>query len=245
MPAQRRPQPARRRGPGPRARPTSRKPGAERRAPKKRSVRLAKETVQEIQASAGARAPQVIELLEEAAEALDRDRASEAVGIATRAKSMAPRSASVRELLALGLYRAGRYKDVIREVQAYRRMTGRADQNHILADAFRATGAPDRAVPLAEEAMAAPVPVEIRAEAAVVGGSALADLGRYEQALALLRRYDRATTTAHEHDLRIWYVIADVLERAGRRSEAVERFRRILAHDPDAYDVAERLAALS
>jgi tetratricopeptide (TPR) repeat protein len=187
----------------------------------------------------------VIELLEEAAEALDRDRASEAIGIASRAKKMATRSSSVRELLALALYQAGMYKDVIREVQAYRRMTGLADQNHILADAFRATGEPDKAVPLAEEAMKAPVPVEIRAEAAVVGGSALADMGRYEQALALLRRYDRATTTAHEHDLRIWYVIADVLERAGRRKEAVERFKRIMEHDPDAYDVVERLAALS
>jgi tetratricopeptide (TPR) repeat protein len=245
MPTGRRPQPARRRGPGARARPTSRKPGVERKAPKKTSIRLAREAVQEIQASAGSRAPQVVTLLEEAVEALDKGRPSDAIATAERAKSMASRSASVREILALALYRAERYKDVIREVQAYRRMTGRADQNHILADAFRATGAPDRAVPLAEEAMGAPVPVEIRAEAAVVAGSALADMGRYEQALALLRRYDRDTSTAHEHDLRIWYVIADVLERAGRRSEAVDRFKRILAHDPDAYDVAERLAALT
>jgi hypothetical protein len=47
------------------------------------------------------------------------------------------------------------------------------------------------------------------------------------------------------HHLRVWYVMADVLERAGRRNEAADRFRRILAHDPDAYDVAERLSALS
>ncbi|MGH2711621.1 MAG: tetratricopeptide repeat protein, partial [Actinomycetota bacterium] len=80
---------------------------------------------------------------------------------------------------------------------------------------------------------------------AVVGGAALADLGRYEEALALLRRFERKTTTAHAHDLRIWYVMGDVLEKAGRRSEAVSRFKRIMEHDPDAYDVAERLSALS
>jgi hypothetical protein len=39
--------------------------------------------------------------------------------------------------------------------------------------------------------------------------------------------------------------MADILEKAGRRSEAADRFRRILEHDPDVYDVAERLSALS
>ena len=47
------------------------------------------------------------------------------------------------------------------------------------------------------------------------------------------------------HHLRVWYVMADVLERSGRRSEAADRFRRIMEHDPDAFDVAERLSALS
>jgi Tetratricopeptide repeat len=40
-------------------------------------------------------------------------------------------------------------------------------------------------------------------------------------------------------------VKGDILERAGRRSEAAEEFRRIVRHDPAAFDAAERLAALS
>jgi hypothetical protein len=36
-----------------------------------------------------------------------------------------------------------------------------------------------------------------------------------------------------------------VLERAGRPRDAAREFRRILRHDADAFDVAERLAALS
>ena len=44
---------------------------------------------------------------------------------AAKAKALAPRSASVREVLGLALYRLGRYRDALRELQAYRRMTGR------------------------------------------------------------------------------------------------------------------------
>jgi tetratricopeptide (TPR) repeat protein len=188
---------------------------------------------------------EVIELLEEAARHMDRDRPTDAVRAAGKAKALASRSSSVREVLGLALYRAGEYREAIRELQAYKRMSGKADQNHVLADSFRATGAPERAIPLAQEAMRSRAPDEIRAEAAVVAGAALADLKRYDEALALLRKFSGGDGGALPHHLRVWYVMADVLERSGRRSEAVDRFRRILAHDPDAYDVAERLAALS
>jgi tetratricopeptide (TPR) repeat protein len=245
MARERRPPSARRRGPGPRKRPDrSRRPPPETK-PRKGEGGLSRQAADEIRAAAGTRAPQVIELVERAGQSLEQGRPTEAVQEASRAKALASRSSTVREVLALALYRAGQFREAIRELQAYRRITGRADQNHLLADSFRATGAPERAVPLAEEAIRSPVPLEVRAEAAVVGGAALADLGRYEEALALLRRFDREDASSQPHDLRVWYVIADVLERAGRRKEAAERFRRIMAHDPDAYDVAERLSALS
>ena len=124
-------------------------------------------------------------------------------------------------------------------------MTGRADQNHLIADAQRAVGAPERAVPLAQEALEADVAPEVRAEAALVGASALADLGRFEEALALLGSVDRAGASVGPHHLRVWYVRADILERAGRRREAVRELRRIVRHDPQAYDAADRLSALS
>ena len=244
-----RPQPARRRGPGARNRPGPKRTTAPK-VPRGSSSSgagktLARHAAEEIRASAGPRAVEVIELLEEAARAMDRDRPTDAVRAASKAKALASRSSSVREVLGLALYRAGEFREAIRELQAYRRMSGRQDQNHVLADSFRATGAPERAVPLAEEAMRSHAPDEIRAEAAVVAGAALADLGRYEEALALLRKFSGGAGSALPHHLRVWYVMADVLERAGRRNEAADRFRRIMAHDPDAYDVAERLAALS
>ena len=79
----------------------------------------------------------------------------------------------------------------------------------------------------------------------MVGGAALADLGRHEEALTLLRRFDRGGEAARPYDLRVWYVTGDVLERAGRNREAARSFRRIVDHDPEAFDAAERLARLA
>ena len=144
----------------------------------------------------------------------------------------------------MALYRRGSFREALRELQAYRRLTGRPDQNHLIADCHRALGAPEKALPLVREALNARIGAEARAEAAVVGGSALADLGRYEEALTLLRRFERAGDAARPYDLRVWYVTGDVLERAGRVREAARAFRRVVDHDPEAFDAAERLSQL-
>lgn len=181
---------------------------------------------------------------EEAAELLELGRDEPAIAAAQEAKSLAPRSGAVREILGLALYRAGRFREALQELQAYRRITGRADQNHVIADCHRALGAPAKAIEPAREALAARIPDEPRAEAAVVGASALADLGRYAEALGMIRAFPTKEHTARPFDLRVWYVTGNILEKAGRRKEAAEQFRRIVRHDRSAYDAAERLAAL-
>lgn len=187
----------------------------------------------------------VLGLLERAVAALDRDRPEEAVRHAGEAKRLASRSAAVREVLGLASYRAERYRDALRELQAYRRMSGRDDQNHVIADCHRALGSPQKAVPLVRDALRAPISPEAKAEAVVVGASALADVGRFDEALALLRGYRTDPDRAHPHDLRVWYVLGDVLERAGRPRDAEREFRRIIRHDAEFFDTAERLARLS
>jgi tetratricopeptide (TPR) repeat protein len=206
---------------------------------------LPREVVEEIRATARkGLAGEAVAKLEAAITALERGRVAEAERSAAGAKGLAPRSAAIREVLGMALYRQERFREALRELQAYRRMSGRADQNHLIADCHRALGAPEKAPALAQEAMAARVPAEVRAEAAVVAASALADLGRFEEALTLLRRFPTRAETARPHDLRVWYVAGDVLERAGRPREAAREFRRVVDHDADAFDAAERLAAL-
>ncbi len=187
---------------------------------------------------------EAISRLERAVELLGRGDARGAASEASKAKPLALRSPAVREVLGLALYEQARYREALSEMQAYRRMSGRADQNHIIADCNRAIGHPERAVPLAEEAIRARIPLEAKAEAVVVAASALADMGRFEQALALLRRVKTQDDVARAEVLRVWYVIGDVLVRAGRLVEAGRQFQKILRHDPGAFDVAERLAQL-
>jgi tetratricopeptide (TPR) repeat protein len=202
--------------------------------------------VEEVQAAARkGRGPEAIAALTAALEALDRGRLAEAERAGASAKALAPRSASVREILGMALYRQERFREALRELQAYRRITGRADQNHLIADAHRALGSPEKAAPLAQEALRARIPAEVRAEAVVVAAAALADMGRFEEALTLLRRFHTDPSAARPHDLRVWYVAGDVLDRAGRPREAAREFRRVVDHDPDAFDAAERLERLS
>jgi tetratricopeptide (TPR) repeat protein len=186
-----------------------------------------------------------VRAFERAVDLMGRGRDEAAVRAAEEAKALAPRSGVVREALGMALYRSGRYRDALRELQAYRRITGRVDQNHLIADSYRGIGSPERALDPAREALRSRLPEEVRAEAAVVAASALADLGRYEEALATLRSFPTRRSAARLLDLRIWYVTADVLERAGRPDEAIEEFRGIVRRDPAAFDAAERLAALA
>jgi len=183
---------------------------------------------------------------QEAVELLERGQDGAAVEAAKAAKALAPRSGAVREVLGIALYRTERFRDALRELQAYRRVTGRIDQNHLIADSHRALGAPEKAVEPAMEAMRAAIPEEARAEAAIIGASALADLGRYTEALGMLRSFHTLDQEgfARPFHLRLWYVTGEILERAGRPQEAAEEFRRVVRHDPHAFDAAERLARL-
>jgi tetratricopeptide (TPR) repeat protein len=186
----------------------------------------------------------VVSRLSRAVELLDRDDSGAAVAEATKAKQLSPRSASVREVLGLALYGQERWQEALTELKAYRRMTGRADQNHVIADCLRAVGKPAEAIPLAEEALRAKVSNDAKAESVIVAASALADQGRFAEALAFLGRAKTREDVAEPYTLRLWYVRGDILVKAGRSEEGAEEFRKIMRHDAGAFDVAERLAEL-
>jgi tetratricopeptide (TPR) repeat protein len=186
-----------------------------------------------------------VRAFQQAVALMERGRDAAAVGPAREAKDLAPRSGVVREVLGMALYRSGQFRDALRELQAYRRISGRTDQNHLIADSHRALGAPEKAIEPVREALRARIGDDVRAEAAVVGASALADLGRMDEALSLLRSVRPNKGGVKESDLRLMYATGDILARAGRRKEATEEFRRIMQYDIDAFDAAERVAELN
>jgi tetratricopeptide (TPR) repeat protein len=184
--------------------------------------------------------------LARAIELLDRDDPGAAVVEAEKAKTLSPRVSSVRETLGLAYYGVGRWADAVTELKAYKRMTGATDQNHLIADALRGVGKGAEAVPLAEEVLRdRTASKEVKAEAVIVAASALADQGRYAEALAFLGRARTREDVSAPYTLRLWYVRGDVLARSGRRQEAAAEFRKVVRHDPAAFDAAERLAELS
>jgi tetratricopeptide (TPR) repeat protein len=188
---------------------------------------------------------QVLSRLSRAIELLERGDSGAAVVEAEKAKKQANRSAGVREVLGLAYYGQSRWQDAVTELKAYRRISGRPDQNHLIADSLRGLGKPQEAVPLAEEALRdRAVPASAKAEAVIVAAAALADQGRVAEALAFLRRASTKEDVSEPWTLRLWYVRGDVLEKAGRRDEAAAEFRKIVRHDAGAFDAAERLAAL-
>jgi len=198
------------------------------------------------QATRPTRVQDVVSRLARAIELLQRDDAGAAGAEAEKAKALSPRSSSVREVLGLAYYGQGRWSEAVTELKTFKRMTGRSDQNHVIADALRGLGRPSEAVPLSDEVLRdRHAPGEVKAEAVIVAASALADQGRFSEALAYIGRARTRDDVAEPYTLRLWYVKGDILEKAGRREDAAAEFRKVVRHDPGAFDAAERLAQVS
>lgn len=195
----------------------------------------------------GPRADDVALALSIGSAAIEEDRPDVAIEVLAWAKSEASRLATIREAYGIALYQAGRYADAASELQAYRRFSGRHDQNHVLADCLRALGRDlDRIAETAGALVAdEQAPVERRAEAAIVWAAAVADAGDLGAARAVLRRFlDGYTFGDADHDVRLRYLQGDLAARAGDTTAARDAFAAVAAIDPDYLDVEDRLGQL-
>jgi tetratricopeptide (TPR) repeat protein len=188
------------------------------------------------------RAEAAVSLAAKALEAYGKGDYSRAASLASQAKDQAPRSGRVRELLGLALYHGGNYKQASQELLTYRRLTGSVEQNHVIADCYRALDRPDKALEVCSQVSRKAVSPEVWAEVLIVAAGAAADKGDYVRALKHLDRGELEPRRVEPHHLRLWYARADILEKAGRRREARKAWERLFAEDPDFFDVAERIS---
>lgn len=179
-----------------------------------------------------------------AGEALVEGDVDAAVGLLEWAKSAAARSAAVREALGVARYHAEDFAGAHSELLAYRRLSGRQDQNHLLADCARALGKPEKVAEYVEAMDAAAVPADRIAEGIIVLAGERADRGDVDGALRALERADLAPAEVADHHVRLWYLAADLTEQAGEHDVARDYLEAISAVDPDYLDVVERLDAL-
>jgi tetratricopeptide (TPR) repeat protein len=189
-------------------------------------------------------APKVAELISKALEQFAEEEYEESARLAAEAKASATRSPRITELLGLALYHSGKWKEALSELLTFRRLTASLEHNHVIADLYRAVGRPDRALETTAEVSQADVTPETWVETMIVAAGALADKGDLNRAITMLARADPGTGPVETYFLRHWYARADLLERAGRREEARNLWRKIVAEDPDFFDAEERLASV-
>lgn len=169
-----------------------------------------------------------------------------AVEHARYARQRAARLPEVREALGVAAYAAGDYALARAELRTVRRMTGSGAMLPLLADCERALGRPAEAIALAKDPAAARLDPADQIELRLVAAGARLDLGEPEQALRLLEVPELAAgdEEATGPVLRLWYVRAEALLAAGRRTEALDVFDRIASLDEDLTDAADRADAL-
>lgn len=192
----------------------------------------------------GSKAKDVALALSIGSAAIDHDRIDVALQCLAWAKHEAPRVTAVREAYGVALYLDERFADALSELQAYRRLTGKVDQNHVIADCLRALGRDlDQIAEAAESLLAdSQAPEDRRAEAAIVWAAAIADGGDVGAGRSILRSFlERRRSGDAEHDLRVRYLAADLAERARDEDEVLRQLEQIVAVDPGFLDAEERL----
>lgn len=198
-----------------------------------------------VRALGSKKADRANERLRDAAFAFERERYDEARKLLVPLAEQAPQAPSVRELLGLTYYRLGKWKDAVRELEAFRTLTDSAEQHPVLADCYRALRRPHEVEALWEELREASPSADLVTEGRIVMAGSLADRRQLAEAIALLERSHRATKRVQVHHLRQAYVLADLYERAGDVARARELFRWVLDEEPEFADAAERVSALS
>ena len=207
--------------------------------------RLPPEVAGELAAVTGPkRAARLEQRLAEGARAYERDRFTDARRILQPLAKEAPGAATVRELHGLTLYNMGKWSEAARELEAYRSLTGSVLQHPVLADCYRALRRYPKADELWEELREASPSAELVAEGRIVAAGVLADRGDIRGAISLLERTRLDVKYPKPHHLRLIYALADLYERSGDVPKARDLFRRVLRHDRDFFDVAERVRSL-
>lgn len=183
--------------------------------------------------------------VKEAARAFGREQYGEARRILAPIARDVPRAIAVRELLGLTYYRQGRWKEAVRELEAFRNATGEVDQNHVLADCYRALRRYQDAEERWDELRIASPGGELVTEGRIVAAGALADQGRLQDAIRLLETAATRVKKLRPHHLRQAYALADLYERAGDLPRARELFGWVADRDPGLGDAAGRVANLA
>jgi tetratricopeptide (TPR) repeat protein len=162
-----------------------------------------------------------------------------ALAHARAARDRASRVAAVREAVGVAAYHAGDFAEAVREIRAYRRMSGDQGYRAVLADCERALGRADVALRLVAEALADQPDADETLELRMVEAGARRDLGEDAAARLVLesafggRPDPSALDAADPARVRLAAAYADLLQAQGQEELAGTWLAAIAAADPD------------
>ncbi|MGP0029362.1 MAG: hypothetical protein ACLPVF_02525 [Acidimicrobiales bacterium] len=188
----------------------------------------------------------LVEKAEAAYGAYDRARYQDASRAIKPVADECPGVAAVRELAGLAAYRAGRWRDAVRHLQAFSALADSSEHLPVLMDCQRALHKPQKVADLWSELRRSSPEPDVLAEGRMVAAASLADAGDLQGAIAMLATAGaaKALRNPSNRHVRQWYLLGDLYERAGDVPRAREMFERVLRVDREAYDVVDRLAGL-
>jgi tetratricopeptide (TPR) repeat protein len=181
----------------------------------------------------------------DAARAYGRDRYQEALTNLRELAKTVPHVSAVRELLGLTYYRLGRWKDALRELEAFVEITSSIEQLPVIMDCNRALGRHKQVVESWAELRHAGAGSDVLTEGRIVMAGSLVDQNKIQEAIAIIEpAASRPVRKPLSRHLRQWFVLADLYERSGDIPRAREFFRKVAKADPEMPNVIERLSNL-
>lgn len=171
------------------------------------------------------------------------DRYKSALPELRKAKELAPRSATIRELLGLAAYRAGQWEEGLRELRTFRRMTGDLIHTPVELDCLRGLGKSADIDKAWQMIQSSDVSATIQHEARVVYASHLLDEGKPRDAWEVIKP-GRLVASPSMPEMRRWYVAARVALAAGDKDAARRIVAALDAQEPDFEGVDELRHAL-
>lgn len=169
--------------------------------------------------------------LENGVDAFAAERYKPAAAALRKAKAASSRSATIRELLGLSAYHIGNWDEALKELRAFRRMSGETDQMPIEMDCLRALGRSrdvGKAYDLFHELGGGR---DTDNEARVVYASHLVDEGHIEEAWKVINA--KLVSNPPDSLVRRWAVAARVAHAAGDDVAAAKFLAAIRDHDAE------------
>jgi hypothetical protein len=139
---------------------------------------------------------------------------------AKAASKRAGRIAVVRETVGITAYTVGEYALALRELLAFRRISGSNDQLPIMVDSERGLERPDRALELGRDVDRKSLSPMVRTNLAIAMSGAQLDLGNNELALSELEIPELNPAKVFEYSPPLFRAYADTLELLGREKDA-------------------------